>query len=82
MHELGILHQVMKSVEKTARENNIKKVTHITLEVGTESGCVLHFLNKLFPVAVDNFPSLGKPELKIETVPGKVLQIKDFGYEK
>lgn len=80
MHELGILCQVLRVVEKTAAENKIKEVKRITLEVGTESGCVPHFLEKLFPVAIDIFPRLGKPELKLQIVSGKRLQIKDMGY--
>lgn len=80
MHELGILCQVLKTVENAAKKNNISEVKHITLQVGTESGCVPHFLEKLFPAAVDNFPQIGKPELKLEMMPGKRLQIKDFGY--
>lgn len=49
MHELGILCQVLRVVEKTAAENKIKEVKRITLEVGTESGCVPHFWKSSFP---------------------------------
>lgn len=80
MHELGILCQVLKTVEAAAKKNDISEIKHITLQVGTESGCVPHFLEKLFPAAADTFPQLGRPELKLEMVPGKGLQIKDFGY--
>ena len=80
MHELGVLCQVVSTVGRVAKEKKIKKVKHITLEVGEESGYVPQFLEKLFPVATDYYKEIGKPELKLVIVPGKGLQIKDFGY--
>lgn len=80
MHELGVLCHVVKSVHRIAKENNISQVRHITLEVGEESGYVPHFLTKLFPSAIDLYPEIGTPELKLIMVPGASLQIKEFGY--
>lgn len=80
MHELGILVQAVKTVDRIAKENQIRKIKHITLEVGTESGIVPLFLKKLFPVAAEYYPSMQNTELKIETVPGRQFQIKDLGY--
>lgn len=81
MHELGVLRHIVKTVDKVAEENKIKCVKHITLEVGEESGYLPYFLEKLFPVAVEYYPRMGKAELKLLSVPGRGLQIKDFGYE-
>ena len=80
MHELGVLMATVKTVSKIAAQNNINKVKHITLEVGEESGYVPLYLRKLFPVAVDSFPTLREAELKLQMAPGKNLQIKDIGY--
>ena len=80
MHELGVLHQVVKTVDRIAAENKIRKVKHITLEVGQSSGFVPLYLTKLFPVAVDGCPALKKTQLRIEPVPGKGLSIKEIGY--
>ena len=80
MHELGVLHHIVKTVERIAEENRITAVRHITLEVGTESGIVPRYLTKLFPVAVDSCPALKKAKLRIEMVPGKGLSIKEIGY--
>lgn len=80
MHELGVLIQAVKTVDQIAKKNKIKKVKHITLEVGEESGYVPVFLTKLFPVAVEHFPVMQETKLKIEMVPGRKLQIKDLGY--
>lgn len=80
MHELGVLCHVVQTVGKAAKQNNIKHIKYITLEVGETSGYVPHYLNKLFPHALQYVPDLGTPELKLIEVPGNRLQIKEFGY--
>ncbi len=80
MHELGVLRQIVKTVDRVTTQNNIKRIKYITLEVGTTSGFVPLYLTKLFPVAADAFPKLAKTKLKITMVPGSGLKIKDLGY--
>ena len=80
MHELGVLHQVVKTVGRIAEENRIAVIRHITLEVGTLSGFVPRYLTKLFPVAVDSCPVMQKARLYIEMVQGKGLSIKEIGF--
>ena len=80
MHELGVLYQALRSVERIAERNNILRVKHVTLEVGEESDCVPAFFEKLFPVAVEKFPVAQGAELRIERAPGNRLTIKDIGY--
>ena len=80
MHELGVLCQIVKKVNHIAEENKIQQVKHITLEVGEASSFVPVFLEKLFPVAVENFPAFSTCVLKIEKTTGKGLVIKDIGY--
>ena len=38
MHELGVLYQALKVVDRVAVNNRISHVRHITLEVGEDSG--------------------------------------------
>ena len=80
MHELGVLRYVVKTVAQVAKENKIEQIKFITLEVGTESSYVPYYLNKLFPIAIQYYPEIGTPELKLEQVPGRGLQIKELGY--
>ena len=80
MHELGVLVQAVKTVDKIAKQQNIEKIKHMTLEVGEESGFVPMFLEKLFPIAIEHYPVMTKAQLRIEHVPGKGLMIKDIGY--
>ena len=80
MHELGVLRYVVKTVARVAKENLIKEVKFITLEVGNESSYVPHYLHKLFPIAIRYYPEIGTPELKLLEVSGRGLQIKEIGY--
>ena len=80
MHELGVLRHVVKTVNQIAVKNDIERVKFITLEVGKESTYVLSFFMKLFPVATDSFPILQTAELRISSVSGKGLTIKEIGY--
>ena len=80
MHELGVLHQIVKTVSTIAKENHIRRIKHIALEVGELSGFVPQYLQKLYPVAADTFPLLRKTELRISMVRGTGLTIKEIGY--
>ena len=80
MHELGVLYQAVKSVDRIAASHRISRVKHITLEVGEDSGYVPLFFQKLFPVAVDQFPAIKGAQLRIRMAPGKGLLVKDIGY--
>ena len=80
MHELGVLYQAVKTVDRIAGQRHIRRVKHITLEVGESSGYVPAFFEKLFPVAIDGFPAIKEAQLRIEIAPGRGLQIKDIGY--
>ncbi|MBQ6899608.1 MAG: hydrogenase maturation nickel metallochaperone HypA [Firmicutes bacterium] len=80
MHELGVLLQAVKTASSAAQKNNITRVKHMTLEVGEDSTFVPVFFEKLWPVAIENFPVMHGAKLKIETAPGEKLLIKDIGY--
>ncbi len=80
MHELGVLRNAVNTVAQVAEQNNIKKIKHITLEMGMESSFVPMFFEKLFPVAIDGLELFEGAELKLEAVPGKSLVIKEIGY--
>ena len=80
MHELGVLFHIVKTVVRITEEKGIKTVRHIALEVGKASGFVPRYLQKLFPVAVDGYPPLHEAELRISTVAGTGLLIKEIGY--
>lgn len=80
VHELGVLYQAIRTVDRIAGERNIRQVKHITLEVGTESTFVPAYLEKLFPVAIDRFPVMKDSRLRLRMVPGRRLVISEIGY--
>ena len=80
MHELGILRHIVATVENVARQNAITAIRHITLDVGRESTFVPAYLTKLFPVAIDGNPLLAHATLRINSVEGTGLIIRDIGY--
>ncbi|MBO5401626.1 MAG: hydrogenase maturation nickel metallochaperone HypA [Clostridia bacterium] len=80
MHELGVLCHAVKTVSEIAEKNKIKCIKFMTLEVGESSSFVPAFLEKLFPVATENFPLLKNAQLRIRMAPGNGLIIKEIGY--
>lgn len=44
MHELGIVFHIIKTVEAAGRENGVKRVKAVTLELGEVSGVVGDYL--------------------------------------
>ena len=82
MHELGVLRHIVKTVARITEEQHIARVSYIALEVGEASGFVPHYLTKLFPIAADVSPALQGASLRLASVPGNGLVIKEIGYEK
>ena len=80
MHELGVLIRAVRAVAQMAKQHNIERVKHITLEVGKDSTFVPAYFEKLFPAAIDAFETMKDAVLNIEMVEGRGLVIKDFGY--
>ena len=80
MHELGVLTQALGRVQRLAEENSIKSIKHVALEVGQLSGFVPAYFQKLYPAARSLFPALEKSELRLFSVPGRGLVIKEIAY--
>ena len=55
MHELSVLLQIVKTVDRITNDEKISRVRYIALEVGNDSGFVPMYLSKLFPAAVACF---------------------------
>ncbi|XMB86060.1 hydrogenase maturation nickel metallochaperone HypA [Mycoplasmatota bacterium WC44] len=56
MHELGIVYEVIKIVDRFAKENNLTRVEKIVLEVGQLSQAIPRFIEECYPAAVDATP--------------------------
>ena len=68
MHELGVVFYVIKDCEKVAKENNVKKVKRVTIEVGEVSGIIHHYLDDCYKWAIKKSDVLRDSILKIETI--------------
>lgn len=53
MHELGIIMNVVKKVERVARENNVTTIETLVLQVGELSPVIPSFIEACYPAAID-----------------------------
>lgn len=65
MHELGIVLHVIDQVEELAKENNVSKVTHLTLEVGEVSSIVPSYFSDCFEWAKKKTEYMQDTELEM-----------------
>ena len=69
MHELGLVNYVVKEVTRIAEENNVKKVSSVTLEFGEVSGIVTSYLNDYWNWYTKKFPLFDGAKLICEEIP-------------
>lgn len=68
MHELGIVFNIIESVEQVAAENGIARVSTVTLELGEVSGIVPEYLADCWRWACSKKPLMDGCELVLEQV--------------
>ena len=66
MHELGVVFYVVKDVKKVAEENNVRKVSAVTIELGEVSAVIPEYLVDCWNWARKKEPIMEEAELKIE----------------
>lgn len=71
LHELGIMFNIVSTVENFARANGVAVIDTLVLQVGELSPVVPQYLHACYPAAVDG-TLLQDTQLKIEMVPGNV----------
>lgn len=69
MHELGVMIEVVKTVEDFARQNSVTKIDTLVLQIGELSSIVPHYVEACYPAAVDG-TLLEETKLRIEILPG------------
>ncbi len=72
MHEIGVVMEVVKTVENFAKQNGVTKVQTIVLQIGELSPMIPKYVEDCFPAAVDG-TSLQDTELKIEILPANAM---------
>ncbi len=79
MHELGICDALLKMLRSVAEEEELKNVQSITVEVGTLSGVVPHFLTDCWQAVIDG-TEFESTDMIVETVEGRA-QCMECGKE-
>lgn len=72
MHELGILINVIDTVEKIARKNGLSKIETLVLQIGELSSIIPRYIEACYPAAVDG-TFLQDTKLRIEILPGNAI---------
>ena len=72
MHELGVVIEVIKTVEGIAKENNLTKIDKLVLQIGELSSMIPKYIEACYPVAVAG-SLLEETKLEIEILPGNAI---------
>ena len=73
MHELGIVFHIIRSVEEIGRQNGVKRVNAVTLELGEVSGVLEDYLQDCWNWAAAKSERLRGAKLQVEVIPAKTL---------
>lgn len=77
MHELGIVIEIVKTVENFVEKNHLTRVDTLVLQIGKMAPVVPHYIEQCYPAAVDG-TSMENTKLSIEILPGKEFMIKEI----
>lgn len=69
MHEVGVMIEVVKTVENFARKNDLTKIDTLVLQIGELSSIIPRYIEACYPAAVDG-TMLQDTKLQIEILPG------------
>jgi len=69
LHELGVVIEVIKTVENIAIKNKLTKIDTLVLQIGELSSMIPRYIEACYPAAVDG-TLLQETKLKIEILPG------------
>ena len=69
MHELGVVIEVIKTVEEFAKKNGVTKIDTLVLQIGELSSMIPKYIEECYPCAVDG-TIMQDTKLKIEILPG------------
>ena len=72
MHELSVVLEVVKAVEKVAKEQNLTEIETLVLQIGELSSMIPRYVEACFPMAADG-TILEHTKLEIEILPGNGL---------
>ena len=71
MHEMGIILNLAKTLDKTAEEYHIARIGSVTLQIGEVSGIVTDYFVDCWDYFKVRHPVLKESQLLLETIPAK-----------
>jgi hydrogenase nickel incorporation protein HypA/HybF len=77
MHELGIVIEIVKTVEDFVEKNHLSRVDTLVLQIGKMAPVVPQYIEQCYPAAVDG-TSMENTKLVIEILSGKEFMIKEI----
>jgi hydrogenase nickel incorporation protein HypA/HybF len=72
LHELGVVIEVVRTVEEFAKKNGVTKIDTLVLQIGELSSIIPQYVEACYPAAVDG-TLLQETKLKIEILPGNAI---------
>ncbi|MDF2987940.1 MAG: hydrogenase nickel incorporation protein [Eubacterium sp.] len=72
MHELGVILEVIKTVENFAVKNGLTKIDTLVIQIGELSSMIPRYIEACYPAAADG-TLLQETKLKIEILPGNAI---------
>ena len=73
MHEIGVLYKMLEQVENVAKENHVRRVKKIEIELGELCGMLPVFFEQYYEPATENKELFKGSELVIRNIPGEGL---------
>lgn len=72
MHEIGVMIEVVKTVENFAKQNGVTKVQTLVLQIGELSTVVPRYIEACYPAAIEG-TLLENTQLQIDILPGNAI---------
>ena len=72
MHEVGVVMQVIQTVEEFAREHKVEQIDSLVLQIGELSSMIPRYIEAVYPAAADG-TMLENTALKIEILPANAI---------
>jgi hydrogenase nickel incorporation protein HypA/HybF len=72
LHELGVVIEVIKTVENLAEKNKLTKIDKIVLQIGELSSMIPRYIEACYPAAAEG-TILQDTKLEIEVLPGNAI---------
>ena len=69
MHEMGIIINLARTLDDTARDEGLTKISRVTLQVGEVSGIMTDLFEDCWDYFKKKHPVLAESRLELETIP-------------